>query len=252
MPMDRFRRALEAYRRRVADDAARRAAFIRERVAAAGARGAIVGLSGGLDSAAVAGLLARALGPEGAWGMWIGIESTPAYRERARAVADAFGLRWLDVDLSAALAAFSEALRPVVTLDRRAAGNTKARLRMAALYAVANAEGLLVADTTNRSEAYVGYVTKGGDAVADFNPLLTLTKSEVRILAEHLGVPPAVLAAAPSADLWPGQTDEAELGFGYEALDRFLLTGEGDEAVIRRIRALHAASRHKREPMPFI
>ncbi|MBE3596813.1 MAG: NAD(+) synthase [Hydrogenibacillus sp.] len=250
--MDAFVEALSAYERRVAEDATRRIEFIRDIVARAGASGAVVGISGGLDSAVVAALLVRALGTSRTVGLWMPIASSAMHAEHARLLASTLDLKLLEIDLGAAFEAFAAAMSPHAPLDELSLGNTKARLRMTALYALANAEGLLVSDTTNRSEAYVGYVTKGGDAVADFNPLASLTKSEVRILGAYLGVPQAIVHKPPSADLWPGQTDEAELGVTYEALDRYLLTGEASPEVRARIERLHEASRHKREAMPAI
>ncbi|PTQ52041.1 MAG: NAD synthetase [Brockia lithotrophica] len=245
-------RYLEAYRARVAEDAARRVEWIRELVDKSGARGVVLGLSGGLDSAVVAALVRQAVGKERLACLVLPIESPPESLAHARLVAEALDLNVREVDLGPAFAAFRSACEPVLTWDERSAGNLKARLRMAALYAYANAHGCLVAGTSNRSELYVGYSTKGGDAVADFFPIASLTKSEVRVLAEHLGIPPDILQKPPSADLWPGQTDEGELGLTYAELDRYLLTGEAPPGVRERIEALHRASEHKRELPPSL
>ena len=130
--------------------------------------------------------------------------------------------------------------------DRLAAANLKPRLRMTTLYAFANHLDYRVLGTDNRSELAVGYFTKYGDGGADLLPLGSLVKGEVRDLARHLGVPERIVAKPPSAGLWAGQTDEAEMGLTYEQLDAYLLTGAAPPAVKARVDALHAASAHKR------
>lgn len=250
--MDRYAEILKTYEATITTDIERRLQFIRDRVQGAGAQGAVVGLSGGIDSAVVMALLVKALGPKRVAALWLPIESDPRHARDAEAVAHTFGLTLHTVDLIKPYQAMVDVLHDVVTPNRSHTGNIKARLRMIALYAYANAFGYLVSDTSNRSELYVGYITKGGDAVADFNPLASLVKAQVRILAQHLRIPETVIEKPPSADLFPGQVDEDELGVSYAQLDRYLLTGEGDPDVIRRIEHLHAISRHKREPMPSI
>lgn len=123
---------------------------------------------------------------------------------------------------------------------------------MTTLYAIANQKGYLVADTCNASEIYVGYMTKGGDGLADFNAIATLTKTQIRILAEYLGIPESIRKKPPTADLWADQTDEGEMGFTYEDLDRYIITGEADPRVKERIDTLHRISEHKRSLMPGI
>lgn len=95
-------------------------------------------------------------------------------------------------------------------------------------------------------------MTKGGDGLADFNPVSTLTKHQIRILAEYLEIPKEIIEKSPSADLWDGQTDELEMGFTYEDLDKYLLTGKGSKSLIEKIEILHKRSEHKRVEMPSI
>lgn len=249
---DPFREQLRQFEQNVASEIEKRLSFIRQVVEEAGARGVVVGISGGLDSAVCAALCLKALGPDKVKGIWMPAHSQPVHQQDAEALSRAIGLPLWTVDVSAAydvLVAEIEKVQPLGDLSR---GNTKARMRMATLYAIANQLGYLVADTCNRSELYVGYVTKGGDGVADFGPMSSLTKHHVQILARHLGIPESILKKPPSADLWAGQTDEQEMGFTYEELDRYLLTGEGSPEVIAKIEKLHQNSEHKRRPMPAI
>lgn len=130
--------------------------------------------------------------------------------------------------------------------------NLKARLRMTALYAVANSLGSLVAGTGNRSDLLIGYFTKHGDGASDLLPIGGLLKGEVRTLARELDVPPAIVDRVPSAGLWPGQTDEAELGFTYSDLERYVISGPDRvaPALAMRIERLMRASDHKRALPP--
>lgn len=249
--MDRFRAYLHMFAERVEEEIAKRVSFIQSTVRDSGAGGVVVGISGGIDSAVSAALCVRALGPERVIGIWMPISSQAVHEADARALAEAIGLNLWTVDLAPAFDQIVAAIETQQPLSDGSKGNTKARLRMTTLYAVANERGWLVADTCNRSEIYVGYMTKGGDGLADFNPLASLTKHEVRLLAKALGVPDSIIQKPPSADLWVGQTDEQEMGFTYEQLDRYLITGEGDSCVIERIEDMHRRSAHKRQLMPM-
>jgi len=135
--------------------------------------------------------------------------------------------------------------------DSLALANIKPRLRMVTLYYYANVLCYLVLGTGNRDELSVGYYTKFGDGACDGLPLGDLVKAEVRALAAELGVPRPVIDRPPTAGLWPGQTDEGELGFSYELLDRFLLQGSSgvaavDAAILRR----RELARHKAAAPP--
>jgi NAD+ synthase len=231
----------------------------------AGARGFVVGLSGGVDSAVVARLAQLAM-PGSALGVIMPCHSQPQDEADARLVAERFSLPTVFVDLAPAHDALLADARAAVAgagpgsgfePDGRAPlalANIKPRLRMTTLYFVANSLNYLVAGTGNRSEIAIGYYTKYGDGGVDLLPLGRLFKSEVRALARELGVPAAVVEKAPSAGLWRGQTDEVEMGCTYEELERFLTRGADAVApqVAARIAALVRASEHKRElpPMP--
>jgi len=119
---------------------------------------------------------------------------------------------------------------------------------MLALYYLANQLKYMVVGSSNRSELAVGYFTKHGDGGVDIMPLANLVKKEVMALARYLGVPPVIIDKPPSAGLWPGQTDEGDLGFSYDELDGYLLTGRASELVQGKIEQMRTASEHKRRP----
>jgi len=237
--------------------------WIARQVEEAGLDGVVFGLSGGIDSATVCALAARALGPDRCLGLIMPIGSDARDEALARQVGARFGVPTACVPLEPAFDAILAALDgdgrgdgvdPVTDTGGRvvlARANLKPRVRMLALYYHANVRGRMVLGTGNRDEFAVGYFTKHGDGAADAFPLADLLKSEVRALARHLGVPEAVVERPPSAGLWAGQTDESELGITYEQLDRYLLTGtSGDASVDADIQARQRAARHKTTPAP--
>jgi NAD+ synthase len=228
-------------------------AWLREHVEQAGARGYVVGLSGGIDSACTAALCRRAMG-SAVLGVVMPCYSLPEDADMAQLVADALRLETITVDLAPAYDALLAAL-PSGPSDM-ARANIKPRLRMTTLYALAQTRGYLVAGTGNKSELAVGYFTKYGDGGVDVEPLGELHKGQVRLLAQDLGVPSAVIARPPTAGLWVGQTDEGEMGITYDDLDAALAamasgqTGELDPALLSKVRAMVAVSAHKRAMPP--
>jgi len=239
------------------------ASWLSDRAQAAGARGFVVGLSGGIDSAVVARLCQMAVHNH-VLGVLLPCYSQPQDEEDARLVAKTFGLPHVRVDLAGAFDALQESLHEAVkglphevhVIDIKQQlpeANIKPRLRMTTLYFIANSLNYLVAGTGNKSEITLGYYTKYGDGGVDVLPIGGLVKSEVRALGREIGVPAQVIDKAPSAGLWIGQTDEAEMGFTYDTLERYLTGGRGavPAAVADRIEQLRAASDHKRALPPI-
>lgn len=237
--------------------------WLRERMQAAGARGFVFGLSGGIDSAVVARLCQLAA-PQRVLGVLLPCYSHSQDEADARLVASAFNLTVVRVDIGPAFDALSEGLHAAVKglpsevdavdiKQQLPEANMKPRLRMTSLYFLANSLNYLVAGTGNKSEITLGYYTKYGDGGVDVLPIGGLLKSEVRALARELGVPAPVIDKPPSAGLWVGQTDETEMGFSYDALEKYLAHGRaavpGD--VADRIERLRRVSDHKRALPPI-
>lgn len=225
------------------------AGWIRGEIEGAGLSGAVLGLSGGIDSAVVAGLCARAVGPENVLGIAMPAHSLAADIEHARLVADTWGIEYREIDLSGIYDAFIEILPDGSQL---ANANIKPRLRMITLYHHANTLNRMVVGTGNRSELEVGYYTKYGDGGVDLLPIGGLLKREVRAMARELGVPQPVIDKPPTAGLWVGQTDEDEMGFTYETLEQYLADPASvPNDVAMRIAELRRASEHKRALPPI-
>lgn len=238
---------------------------MRQQLTAAGARGFVVGLSGGVDSAVVA-RLAQLAAPGGAVvGALLPCHSDPQDEHDAALVARHFSLTTVRIDLSPSydrLVADAQAALGTLPAQMRAApspdadplrarvplANVKPRLRMTALYLVANSLNYLVAGTGNRSEIAIGYFTKHGDGGSDLLPIGHLVKSEVRTLARELNVPAEIVMRTPSAGLWLGQSDEEEMGFTYAELERYLDEGPQSvsPALAMKIERLVRTSEHKR------
>lgn len=239
---------------------------MRERVTEAGAQGLVVGLSGGVDSAVVA-RLSQLAAPGAAVGVLMPCHSDAQDERDAALVAKHFSLPTLRVDLAQPYDALAlvvkDALRTLPATihkehphddprSRVPVANIKPRLRMTSLYFVANSLNYLVAGTGNRSELSIGYFTKYGDGGVDILPLANLVKSEVQALARELNVPDSIINRTPTAGLWLGQTDESEMGFTYDELERYLRDGAQGvaPALAMKIERLVRASEHKRHLAP--
>jgi NAD+ synthase len=199
-------------------------AFIRSQLGQAGFERLVIGLSGGVDSATVAYLAARAIGPDNLLAIRMPYRtSSEASETDALRVVEDLGCRTERVDVTPMV----EPMLALITDDDRAAlnvrrGNVMARQRMIVLYDRSAAFDALVVGTSNKTEALLGYGTLHGDMAAALQPIGDLYKSQLRAVARELGVPEEIVRKPPSADLWPGQTDEGELGSSYEDLDRVL------------------------------
>lgn len=194
--------------------------WIKRRVEEAGAKGVVVGLSGGLDSSVVAVLSQRAVGDK-VLGIVMPCYSNPADEEDVHLLRVKFGVKIERVVLDPV---YDKLLEILPSGNRIAQANLKSRLRMLTLYYFANKLNYLVAGTGNKSEIMVGYFTKYGDGSADFLPLGGLLKTQVIELAKELGIPSKIIEKIPTAGLWEGQTDEGELGISYAELDNALLS----------------------------
>ena len=236
--------------------------FIRGQLRQAGFERAVLGLSGGIDSALVACLVAEAIGAERLQCVLMPYRtSSDASRTDAEEVVRRLGAASELVEISPMVDAYF-AGQPEATPLRR--GNFMARQRMAVLYDRSVTWGGLVVGTGNKTESLIGYTTLFGDNACAFNPIGDLYKSQVRQLAAAIGVPEAIIRKAPSADLWPGQTDEAEAGFSYPVLDRLLfwrvdkrrsdeeMTALGfDPELVARVDRMIATSEFKRQVPPI-
>jgi NAD+ synthase len=194
--------------------------FIRGQLRQAGFERAVLGLSGGIDSALVAYLTTEAIGAERLLCVLMPYRtSSPASRADAETVVERLGCASELVDISPMVDGYFGPESDASPLRR---GNYAARMRMSVLYDRSAVWGGLVVGTGNKTETLIGYTTVFGDSACAFNPIGDLYKSQVRQMAEAIGVPDAIIRKAPSADLWPGQTDETESGFSYPVLDRLL------------------------------
>jgi NAD+ synthase len=230
------------------------ASWIAGHVASAGQTGAVIGLSGGIDSAVVSGLCARAVGKENVLGIIMPAHSAQADIDDAVLTAETWGIEHRTIDLSALYDQVRKTLPPG---NDMANANIKPRLRMITLYHHANTLNRLVVGTGNRSELMIGYFTKYGDGGVDLLPIASLYKHQVRDLAREIGVPERIVNRPPSAGLWEGQTDEDEMGLTYEVLDRTLAaidsgqTDDIDAETLERVQGMVNATAHKRQLAPM-
>lgn len=246
-------------------DAARRiiGEFIRAQLSQAGFGKVLLGLSGGIDSALVAYLAAEAIGAENVLAILMPYRtSSPDSRGDAEIIVEDLGLPDELVDISAIVDGYFDESRADATPLRR--GNFMARARMCVLYDHSVTWNGLVIGTGNKTEALIGYSTLWGDSASAFNPIGDLYKSQVRQLSAAIGVPDAVITKAPSADLWPGQTDEDEVGLSYAEVDRILfrlvdrrlnldeVVADGFERqLVERVDRMVAGSEFKRQVPPI-
>jgi NAD+ synthase len=259
---------------RIDTDIARRVVvdFIRGQLAQAGFDRAVLGLSGGIDSALVAYLVAEAIGAEKLLCILMPYRtSSPASLADAEEVVRELGCASEVVAITPMVDAYfgtdgvpGAAGDEGLTASPLRRGNLMARVRMMVLYDRSVTCGGLVVGTSNKTEALIGYTTLFGDSACAFAPIGDLYKSQVRQLSAAVGVPDAILRKAPSADLWPGQTDETEAGFSYPELDRLLHAmidkrRRPDELVamgfaedqVARVERLVAAAEFKRQMPPI-
>jgi NAD+ synthase len=209
------------------------AKFLRARLSESGKKGFVVGLSGGLDSSTTVTLCARAAAPDNILGLIMPHkESDQQDEEHALLLVDKLGIPYKIVDITSAVEAVKANIRDLASKSpqrseedgrsKNTIGNIKARIRMVNLYVAANSSGDLVVGSGDKSEFLIGYFTKYGDGGADIFPIADLYKTQVRMLAQHLGVPDVIVSKPSSPGLWRGQSAETEIGFTYEQLDLIL------------------------------
>ncbi|TYT63289.1 NAD+ synthase [Natrialba swarupiae] len=238
--------------------------FVRDSVDAAGADGAVLGLSGGIDSTLTGYLTVEALGAENVHGLVLpATVSSDENMSDAERVAQELEIGYDVIEIEPIVDSLLS-VYPEAEGDHVATGNARARIRGVLNYLVANHENRLVVGTGNRSEAAVGYFTKYGDGAVDCHPIGNLYKQQVRQLARHVGVPEDLAAKTATAELWADQTDEDELGIAYDTLDAILATHvdgplsvaatarelEVDAETVEMVRGLYERSEHKRNAPP--
>lgn len=230
-------------------------AWIKEYVENSGAKGVVVGNSGGKDSAVVIAMATKALGKERVLTVSMPCQSIELDYDDAKAVSDAFDVPFIKVDLTECYLKFEQEvnnkLKSVIEddLSRESTINVKPRLRMTTLYSIAQTMNYLVIGTGNLCEAMVGYTTKWGDNSSDFNPIGNFTVDEVLTIGDYLGVPERVLRKAPNDGLG-GKTDEEKMGIKYSQIAEMIETGKTDKQVEKEILRRFNNSKHKRALVP--
>jgi NAD+ synthase len=222
------------------------AGWLKEQLTRTGAKGFVVGLSGGIDSSVTVALCRRAC-PDGTLGLIMPCYSNPNDQKDAELVSATLGVPAEVVVLDDVFELMVQKVtgRPYQNVRDIPVANIKARLRMITLYYYAARRQFLVAGTNNRSEIVMGYFTKYGDGGVDLLPIANLLKLQVRELARVLGIPEGIITKAPSAGLWAEQDDEKEMGVTYDELDCCILNGEGCDRVKQVVMDFSSKSVHK-------
>lgn len=216
--------------------------------------GVVIGISGGKDSAVVAGLFTKALGPENVIGVTLPCHSSDEDKEDAKLISNYYGFRLINLDLTETFDSFKKQINNIDNFTiqelKNSDINIKPRMRMMSLYYIAALESaiegktFIVAGTSNKCEEFVGYFTKGGDSVSDIKIISDLTVSEVIKIGEELQVPKKVLYKIPNDGL-SNQTDEEKLGVKYSDIEQYINNEKIDEEVKNKIEKLHKNASHK-------
>lgn len=216
----------------------------------AGAKGVVLGLSGGVDSSLVAALSVKAMGRKNVLGLILPIHTQVNELKDAQLMAATLRIKTKTVKLTKS---YDNLIKILPKANRKICANIKPRLRMTVLYYFANKLNYLVCGTGNKSELMVGYFTKHGDGATDILPIASLLKAQVCKFAKELGIPERIINKPPSAGLWQGQTDEGEMGLTYKELDGILVNLEGRkksriaEDKRTKVKDMIKASEHKRK-----
>jgi len=235
--------------------------FIKDYVEHSGATGIVIGLSGGVDSNTIAALSSLSIGGDRVLGLMLPEQETSNQKDikDATIVSEKFGLKTQVCDITSVLESFYKSIPIFDHADKLCKGNIKARTRMIYLYYYANKLNRIVCGSSDKSETMMGYFTKWGDVAADISPIMDLYKTQVRKLAEHVGIPKQLAAKPATPALWPDQLAETELGIQYETLDvilygleRFMEAEEIAEqlsieiALVKKIKNRWLSAEHKR------
>jgi NAD+ synthase len=235
--------------------------FIKEYVENAEAEGIVLGMSGGIDSGTVAAISSLSIGGDKVTGLMLPERETYNSKDinDAKVVAEKFGLKTTVCEITPTLEGFYKTIPIFDQTEKLCKGNIKARTRMIYLYYYANKLNMIVCGSSDKSETMMGYFTKWGDVAADLSPLMDLYKTQVRKLAEHVGIPPELAAKPSTPALWPNQLAETELGIKYETLDlilygleRFMTTEEIAQQIsvkkplVEKVKSRWLAVEHKR------
>jgi len=224
--------------------------WLKSKIRNAKAKGVVIGLSGGLDSCVVGALAKDALGKNKVLGLLLPCHSQKQDLADAKLFARKFGIKPKVIDLSDV---YDTLVKVLPQADRMTKANLRPRLRMLVLYYFARKLNYLVCGTSNKSELMAGYFTKFGDGASDVLPIGDLLKTQVRKLAVELKIPQEIIAKPPTAGLWPGQTDEGEMGITYDELDNILGRKQSRQKQamslnkVKLVESLIRLSEHKRQ-----
>lgn len=234
------------------NEAEKAISWIKDFVIKNGAKGVVVGNSGGKDSATVIAMAAKALGKENVLAVAMPCCSIEEDLQDANLVVQKFGINAITIDLSNSYIEFENTIIDACKdfiLKEESKINIKPRMRMTTLYAIAQNLNYLVIGTGNLCERMVGYTTKWGDNASDFNPIANFTALEVLEIGRYLGVPDKIINKAPSDGL-SGKSDEEKMGLTYKQISEYIETGKTDIEVMEKIKTMNENSKHKRELVP--
>ncbi len=226
--------------------------WIKEYVNKTGAKGVVVGNSGGKDSATVIAMATNALGKENVLTVAMPCNSIKEDLEDAQLVSKKFEVELITVDLTESYNNLENTINNVLNgleLNKESKINIKPRMIMTTIYAIAQSKGYLVIGTGNLCERMVGYTTKWGDSASDFNPIANFTVDEVLKIGKYLGVPEKIINKSPSDGLG-GQTDEEKMGVSYKQIAEFIETGKTNPDAMNIIEKRNRESKHKRDAVP--
>ncbi|OWZ83464.1 NAD(+) synthase [Natranaerobius trueperi] len=223
--------------------------WIKTKVEEAGCKGTVVGLSGGIDSAVVAALSKKVF-PNDTLGLVMPCHSEPQDAEDAYTLAKQLDINYKEVNLTSTFDEMYYQLTDQKIASDMALANIKPRLRMTVQYYYAQTFRYLVLGTSNKSELLIGYFTKYGDGAADLSPIANFTKMDIYRLAEYLNIPQCIIDRPPTAGIISGQTDQDELGFTYEDIEKYFMGEDLPVDIVNKIQKLEKASKHKKTLPP--